>query len=68
MTPDEYFSMIILVLMGLTFVAISLIFLYVVYGEKETTVQTTKANMRQMFFNSFLRVQLTLLNVFLATP
>ncbi|MBS7614963.1 hypothetical protein KEJ18_04450 [Candidatus Bathyarchaeota archaeon] len=40
MTVEEYFSTIIWILMGLTFIAISLIFLYMIYGEKEETSQT----------------------------
>ncbi len=35
MTVSSYFDMIIWILMGLAFIAISLIFLYMIYGEKE---------------------------------
>jgi hypothetical protein len=42
LTADEYFAMIILALMGLTFIAFLLIFLYMVYGEKEEKVPSTK--------------------------
>jgi len=44
MTTEVYFSIIIWILMGLTFIAISLIFLYMIYGEKEeTSSSATKA-------------------------
>jgi hypothetical protein len=35
MSVEEYFSIMIWVLMGLTFIALSLIFLYLIYGKKE---------------------------------
>jgi flagellar basal body-associated protein FliL len=41
MSVDNYFSIIISILMGLAFVAISLIFLYIIYGEKEETAEST---------------------------
>jgi|GEM_PF-3450580 uncharacterized membrane protein len=41
MSIEEYFSTLIWVLMGLTFVVISLIFLYMIYGEKEEAVETS---------------------------
>ena len=40
---EEYFSTIIWVLMGLTFVVISLIFLYMIYGEKEEATETSSS-------------------------
>ncbi|MEM2888140.1 MAG: hypothetical protein QXI71_04660 [Candidatus Bathyarchaeia archaeon] len=40
MTIEEYFSTIIWILMGLAFIAISLIFLYMIYGEGEETTQS----------------------------
>jgi hypothetical protein len=49
MSVEEYFSVVIWFLMGLSFIAISLIFLYMIYGEKEeassgTTKGTTALN------------------------
>ena len=35
MTTEEYFGMIINILMGLTFIVLVMIFLYMIYGEKE---------------------------------
>jgi len=40
MTIEDYFSTIIWILMGLAFIVISLIFLYMIYGEKEETTQS----------------------------
>jgi len=42
MGVDEYFSMVILALMGLTFIALVLAFLYMIYGEKEESVPSSK--------------------------
>jgi hypothetical protein len=41
MSVDYYFSIVIWILMGLAFIAISLIFLYIIYGEKEETAEST---------------------------
>ncbi|MCS7120847.1 MAG: hypothetical protein RMJ07_06870 [Nitrososphaerota archaeon] len=35
MSVEEYYAMIRLILMGLTFIALLLIFLYMMHGEKE---------------------------------
>ncbi len=43
MSVEEYFSTIIWILMGLTFIAISLIFLYMIYGEKEEATETSSS-------------------------
>ena len=41
MSVRDYFDTIIWILMGLAFIAISLIFLFMIYGEKEETPQST---------------------------
>jgi hypothetical protein len=43
MGVDEYFGTIILILEGLSFIAILLIFLYMIYGEKEERGSPTRA-------------------------
>jgi flagellar basal body-associated protein FliL len=53
MSVEEYFSIMIWVLMGLTFIAISLIFLYMVYGEKEESSDTTKSTTALNFISSW---------------
>jgi flagellar basal body-associated protein FliL len=40
MSVGDYFAIIIWILMGLAFIAISLIFLYIIYGEKEETAES----------------------------
>lgn len=42
MNVEEYFGMIISILMGLTFIALFLIFLYMIYGEKEKSIPSSK--------------------------
>jgi len=44
LTVDEYFAMILMVLMGLTFIALLLIFYYMVYGEKEESTPSPKTS------------------------
>jgi uncharacterized membrane protein len=41
MSVGDYFSTLIWILMGLAFIAISLIFLYMIYGEKEEKASST---------------------------
>jgi flagellar basal body-associated protein FliL len=55
MSVEEYFSTIIWILMGLAFVAISLIFLYMIYGEKEETNQSTGQTKAVNAVNNFLK-------------
>lgn len=43
MGVDEYFGTIILILEGLAFIAIFLVFLYMIYGEKEEGSPSTRA-------------------------
>jgi hypothetical protein len=59
MSVEEYFSTIMMVLMGLTFIALALIFLYMVYGEKEEapsveTKATTATNFALSWANRIL--------------
>jgi len=59
MTVEEYFSTIIWILMGLTFVAISLIFLYMIYGEKGEATEnssSTKAAVASHLFRFTNRI------------
>ena len=42
MNVEEYFGMIINILMGLTLIVLVLIFLYMIYGEKESSSPTNK--------------------------
>jgi hypothetical protein len=51
MSIDEYYVLIISVLMGLTFIALILIFLYMIYGEKEESVTSSNA----VFLKKILR-------------
>ena len=41
MSVSDYFDTIIWILMGLAFIVISLIFLYMIYGGEEETAQST---------------------------
>jgi len=41
LTVEEYFGMIINISMGLTLVALMLIFLYMIYGEKEKELSSS---------------------------
>jgi len=41
LSVEEYFGIIINILMGLTFIALMLIFLYMIYGEKEEKSSST---------------------------
>ncbi len=46
---DEYFTMVMLVLMGLTLIAFCLVFLYMMYGEKEeSTPSPSRALLRNI--------------------
>jgi hypothetical protein len=56
MPVDYYFSIIIWVLMGLDFIVISLIFLYMIYGEKEETAQSTSPTKAVMVADSILQI------------
>jgi len=56
MGVDEYFSMVILALMGLTFIALVLAFLYMIYGEKEESAPSSSKT-------AFLRKIMSLLFV-----
>jgi flagellar basal body-associated protein FliL len=56
MSVEDYFSTIIWILMGLAFVAISLIFLYMIYGEKEETTQSTSPTKVMTAVNNFLKI------------
>ena len=40
MTPDAYFTWILLILTGLIFIALVLGFLYLVYGKEENSEET----------------------------
>jgi len=55
MSVEEYFSTIIWILMGLTFIAISLIFLYMIYGEKEESTETSSSTKAITVTNSILK-------------
>ena len=59
---DEYFGTIILILEGLSFVAIFLIFLYMIYGEKEEGKSSTRVMLPMKIINFFLHfsAQLTI--------
>ena len=52
MNVETYFSMIISILIGLTFIALFLVFLYMVYGEKEEGTPPPKVK----FFKKFLKI------------
>jgi len=51
---DEYFGTIILILEGLSFVAIFLIFLYMIYGEKEEGKSSTRVTLLMKTISFFL--------------
>ena len=51
MTVEEYFGMIINISMGLTLVALMLIFLYMIYGEKEKESSSTTKKAAKTFQN-----------------
>jgi hypothetical protein len=55
MSVEEYFSTIIWILMGLTFIAISLIFLYMIYVEKEESTETSSSTKAITVTNSILK-------------
>lgn len=55
MGVDEYFGTIILILEGLSFVAIFLIFLYMIYGEKEEGRSSTRVTLPLQIVSFFLR-------------
>ncbi len=55
MSVEEYFSTIIWILMGLTFIAISLIFLYMIYGEKEEATETSSSTKTITVMNNILK-------------
>lgn len=63
MSVADYFGMIILILMGLTFIALFLAFLYMIYGEKEEGTSST--NVRPLHK---IRKNLLLSFRFLAAP
>ena len=42
MTSEGYYMMIIFILMGLTFITLFLLFLYMIYGEKEEELPSQK--------------------------
>jgi len=50
LTTEEYFGMIINILMGLTLIVLILIFFYMVYGEKE---EKTPSPVRNFAINIF---------------
>jgi hypothetical protein len=55
MSVEEYFSTIIWILMGLTFIAISLIFIYMIYGEKEEATETSSSTKAITVTNTILK-------------
>jgi len=54
MNVEEYFGMIISILMGLTFIALFLAFLYMMYGEKEESATPTKVKFFKNLSKSIL--------------
>jgi len=56
MSVEDYFSTIIWVLMGLAFIAIALIFLYMIYGEKEETSQFAGSIKAVKVLNNILQI------------
>lgn len=54
MTAEEYFGLIIYVLMGLTFIALVLIFLYMIYGGKEEATSSPKVTFIRNVLNTLL--------------
>jgi len=56
MSIEDYFGIIIWVLMGLAFVAIALIFLYMIYGEKEETPKSASPTKAIKISNSILQI------------
>ncbi len=56
MSVEDYFSTIIWVLMGLAFIAIALIFLYMIYGEKEETSQFAGPTKAVKVLNNILQI------------
>jgi hypothetical protein len=55
MSIEEYFSTIIWILMGLTFIAISLIFIYMIYGEKEEATESSSSTKAITVTNSIIK-------------
>lgn len=56
MGVDQYFGTIILILEGLAFIAIFLIFLYMIYGEKGEAVRSRRATLPMRILNLFLQL------------
>lgn len=61
MTSEEYFVMIMYILMGLTFVAFVLLFLYIIYDEKEDGL-SSKTALTKNILNTFLFYLLRILD------
>lgn len=53
---DEYFGLIIMILTALTFVALSLIFLYMIYGEKRETVLVKRTRRLKVVEHQLFRI------------
>jgi len=49
LNADEYFGMIINILMGLTFVVLILIFLYMIYGEREKEPSSSTSKVAKIY-------------------
>jgi len=54
LTTEDYFGMIINISMGLTLIALMLIFLYMIYGEKEERSSTSTERMALRIFQGLL--------------
>jgi len=61
LTVDEYFGMIINILMGLTFIVLVLIFFYMIYGEKE---EEQSSSIRRLAIKIYQRLSMSLIIFF----
>ncbi len=56
MGVDQYFGTIILILEGLSFIAILLVFLYMIYGEKEESAASARVTLPMKILDFFLHL------------
>ena len=60
MTVEDFFDKIVLIVSGLTFIALLLAFLYMVYGEKEEAAPSSAAKLSSIVRRGLLKFLLRL--------